>query len=96
MSGRVAAGTDAGNPLVTPGVSLHRELELYVEGGLSPAMAVRTATADAAALLGLSHRVGTIAIGKDADLVLVQGDPLLDITALRRIVTVIRRGVVVK
>jgi imidazolonepropionase-like amidohydrolase len=77
-------------------VSLLRELELYVEGGLSPAAALETATADAAALLGITNRTGTIAIGKDADLVLVNGDPRQDITALRRIVTVIRRGVVVK
>jgi imidazolonepropionase-like amidohydrolase len=94
--GRIAAGTDAGNALVAPGTSLHRELELYVEGGLSPAAALKAATADAAALLGVTNRVGTIAIGRDADLVLVDGDPLRDITALRRIVNVVRRGVVVR
>jgi imidazolonepropionase-like amidohydrolase len=96
MGGRIVAGTDAGDPLVTPGGSLLRELELYVEGGLPPATALRTATADAAALLGIASRAGTIAVGKDADLVLVAGDPLRDITALRRIVSVIRRGVVVR
>jgi imidazolonepropionase-like amidohydrolase len=96
MGGRIVAGTDAGDPLVTPGGSLLRELELYVEGGLPPATALRTATADAAALLGIASRAGTIAVGKDADLVLVTGDPLRDITALRRIVSVIRRGVVVR
>jgi imidazolonepropionase-like amidohydrolase len=96
MGGRIVAGTDAGTPLVAPGVSLLRELELYVEGGLSPATALKSATADAAALLGITNRTGTIAIGKDADLVLVSGDPLQDVTALRRIVTVIRRGVVVR
>jgi imidazolonepropionase-like amidohydrolase len=63
---------------------------------LPPATALRTATADAAALLGIASRAGTIAVGKDADLVLVTGDPLRDITALRRIVSVIRRGVVVR
>ena len=96
MGGRIAAGTDAGTPLVAPGVSLLRELELYVEAGLTPGAAVKTATTDAAALLNLANRVGTIAIGKDADLVLVDGDPLRDISALRRSVTVIRRGVVVR
>jgi imidazolonepropionase-like amidohydrolase len=96
MGGRIVAGTDAGDPLVRPGGSLLRELELYVEGGLPPATALRTATADAAALLGIASRAGTIAVGKDADLVLVNGDPLRDITALRRIVSVIRRGVVVR
>jgi imidazolonepropionase-like amidohydrolase len=96
MGGRVVAGTDAGDPLVAPGRSLLRELELYVEGGMPPATALETATADAATLLGIANRAGTIAVGKDADLVLVNGDPLREISALRRIVTVIRRGVVVK
>jgi imidazolonepropionase-like amidohydrolase len=96
MGGRIAAGTDAGTPPIAPGVSLLRELELYVGAGLTPSAALRTATADAAALLGVANRVGTIAIGKDADLVVVDGDPLRDITALGRIVNVIRRGVAVK
>ena len=96
MGGRVVAGTDAGDPLVAPGRSLLRELELYVEGGMPPATALETATADAAALLGIANRTGTIAVGKDADLVLVNGDPLREISALRRVVTVIRRGLVVK
>jgi imidazolonepropionase-like amidohydrolase len=96
MGGRVAAGTDAGTPLVAPGVSLLRELELYVEAGMTPAAALRTATVDAALLLGLANRAGTIAIGRDADLVVVDGDPLRDITALRRIVAVVRRGIVVR
>jgi imidazolonepropionase-like amidohydrolase len=96
MGGRIAAGTDAGTPPIAPGVSLLRELELYVGAGLTPSAALRTATADAAALLGVANGVGTIAIGKDADLVVVDGDPLRDITALGRIVNVIRRGVAVK
>jgi imidazolonepropionase-like amidohydrolase len=96
MGGRVVAGTDAGDPLVAPGRSLLRELELYVEGGMPPATALKTATADAATLLGIANRAGTIAVGKDADLVLVNGDPLREISALRRVVTVIRRGVIVK
>jgi len=96
MGGRVAAGTDAGTPSVTPGASLLRELELYVEGGMAPAAALKTATADAAALLGISSRAGTIAIGKDADLLIVDGDPLRDVRALRRVISVIRRGAIVK
>jgi len=96
MGGRVAAGTDAGTPSVVPGASLLRELQLYVEGGMAPAAALRTATADAAALLGSSSRAGTITIGKDADLVIVDGDPLRDISALRRVISVVRRGAIVK
>jgi hypothetical protein len=96
LGGRVAAGTDTAQQFVVPGASLHRELELYVAAGLSPARALRSATADAADLLGISARAGTIAVGKDADLVLIDGDPLADIRATRRILTVIRLGVVVR
>jgi imidazolonepropionase-like amidohydrolase len=96
IGGRIVAGTDTVSPPVIARPSLVRELELYVEAGLTPAAALRTATADAAALLGIANRIGTIAIGKDADLILVVGDPLRDIAALRRIVNVVRRGVVIK
>jgi imidazolonepropionase-like amidohydrolase len=74
---------------------VHRELELLVSAGLSPAAAVKAATADAAALLGLQDRVGTIDPGKAADLVLLDCDPLADIRNTRRIVAVIKDGMVV-
>lgn len=96
LGGRVAAGTDTAQQFVVPGASLHRELELYVAAGLSPAAALRTATVDAADLLGISTHAGTVAVGKDADLVLLDGDPLSDIRATRRILTVVRLGVVVR
>jgi imidazolonepropionase-like amidohydrolase len=96
LGGKVVAGTDTAQQFVVPGASLHRELELYVAGGMTPAAALRSATVDAAALLGIGERAGSIAIGKDADLVLVDGDPLADIRATRRIVTVVRGGVVVR
>lgn len=96
LGGRVAAGTDTAQQFVVPGASLHRELELYVSAGLTPAAALRGATADAAHLLGVSTRTGTIDVGKDADLLLVDGDPLTDIRATRRIVAVVRLGVVVR
>lgn len=96
LGGRVAAGTDTAQQFVVPGASLHRELELYVAGGLTPAQALRSATADAAALLGIAEHAGTVDAGKDADLVLVDGDPLADIRATRRIVHVVRLGVVVR
>ena len=95
LGGRVAAGTDTPQQFVVPGISLHRELELYVAGGLSPAAALKSATIDAATLLGIAERAGTIAAGKDADLVLVDGDPLADIRALSRIKAVLRKGRVV-
>ncbi len=95
LGGRVAAGTDTGRQFIAPGASLHRELELYVGAGLTPAAALRTATIDAAALLGVANQTGTVEVGKDADLCLVDGDPLADIRALRRISAVVRKGVVV-
>jgi imidazolonepropionase-like amidohydrolase len=95
LGGRIVAGTDTPQQFVVPGASLHRELELYVAAGLSPAAALRSATADAADLLGIAERAGTIDVGKDADLVLLDGDPLTDIGATRRIVAVVRSGVIV-
>ena len=94
--GRVVAGTDTAQQFVVPGASLHRELELYVAGGLTPAQALKSATADAAGLLGIAARAGTIEVGKDADLVLLSGDPLADIRVTRRILNVVRLGVVVR
>ncbi len=95
LGGRIAAGTDTAQQYVVPGASLHRELELYVAGGLTPAQALRAATADAADLLGIAARAGTIDIGKDADLLILEGDPVRDIRATRRIRQVVRGGVLV-
>ena len=96
MGGRIAAGTDSPQQFVVPGASLHRELQLYVEGGMTAAQALRSATTDAASLLGIASRAGTIGVGKDADLVLLEGDPLADIRNTRRIAHVVRAGVVVR
>lgn len=95
LGGRIAAGTDTPQQFVVPGASLHRELELYVASGLSPAQAIRTATVDAATLLGIQDRVGAIDAGKAADVILLDGDPLADITNTRRIVLVVKDGLVV-
>ena len=92
VGGRVVAGSDVGQAFVVPGVSLHRELELLVACGLSPGQAIMAATSDAAALLGLRDRIGTVEPGKVADLVLVEGNPLTDIRVTRRIVAVIKDG----
>lgn len=95
MGGRVVAGTDTPQQFVVPGASLHRELQLYVAGGLTTAAALRAATTDAADLLGISDRAGTVDVGKDADLVLLDADPLADISATMRIRLVIRGGSIV-
>lgn len=87
------AGTDAmGFLLVTPGSSLHRELELLVEGGLTPYEAMRAATVAPARFLGRQHEFGTIAVGKRADLLLIDGNPAEDVRRLREPIGVMARG----
>ena len=84
----ILAGTDFPNPYVYPGASLHDELALLVKAGLPPAAALRAATSEPARFLGLSDSLGTVAVGKVADLVLLAGDPLVDIantTAIRAV-----------
>lgn len=92
LGGRIAAGSDTPQQFVVPGVSLHRELELLVGAGLTPAQALKTATAEAASLLGIQDRVGTIAVGKAADLIVLDADPLADIRNTRRIWMVVKGG----
>ena len=89
------AGTDAPEPQVTPGFSLHQELEMLVESGLPPAAALRAATLQQrhGAEAGRSN-LGSIAAGKLADIVLLTANPLDDIRNTRRIELVIRGGVV--
>ena len=86
------AGTDAPNPGTVFGASLHRELELLVRCGISPAQALAGATAEPARVFGLADR-GRVVAGQRADLVLVSGDPLTDITATRAIERIWRGGV---
>lgn len=90
---RLMAGTDTlGFPLIVPGASLHRELQLLVQSGLTPYEAIRTATINPAVFLGKDDEFGTIAVGKRADLVLVEGNPLQDLAQLRHPIGVIVRG----
>ncbi len=87
----VLAGTDAPNPGTVHGASLHRELELLVDAGLTPVAALRGATSGPARAYGMTDR-GAIAPGLRADLVLVDGDPTATITATRRIAGIWRGG----
>jgi imidazolonepropionase-like amidohydrolase len=73
-----------------PGYSLYRELELYVEGGLTPQEALQTATIIPARVLKRDAFSGSLAVGKDADLIIVDGDPLHDIHDIRKVQTVIK------
>jgi imidazolonepropionase-like amidohydrolase len=90
----VLAGTDAPNPGTAHGVSMHRELELLVRAGLNPQAALAAATSVPARVFGLKDR-GRITSGLRADLLLVKGDPLGDVTALRDIVSIWKGGVLV-
>jgi imidazolonepropionase-like amidohydrolase len=90
----VVAGTDAGTPHNFHG-EVAFELQLMVSAGATPQQALRTATVNAAAALDLSDKIGDVALGKWADLVLVDGDPLEDIAHLSRPVVVIKRGEIV-
>jgi imidazolonepropionase-like amidohydrolase len=76
----IVAGTDYG----VPGHSLHRELELYVLAGLSPMDALRAATAVPAQVMGLAAESGTIEVGRRADLLVLDADPLADMANIRR------------
>lgn len=86
------AGSDPPTAGVTHGIGLLQELELLVRAGLTPAEALRAATAHAADAFRLDDR-GRVRPGMRADLLLVEGDPTVDITALRRIRTIWRGGV---
>jgi imidazolonepropionase-like amidohydrolase len=90
---RIAAGTDAGTPF-NPHGAFARELALMVEHGLSPMQTLVAATSAAAENLGLAHEIGTLTVGKLADLILVDGDPVTDITATGRVALVVKDGVI--
>jgi hypothetical protein len=74
------------------GFSIHREIHSLVLAGLPPADALRAATINGARALGVSDRLGSIEVGKWADMVIVHGDPLSDIRATRNVLHVIRAG----
>jgi len=89
----IAFGTDSG-------VSKHgtnaREFELMVKYGLGPEESIKTATVNAADLLGMYDKIGSIEIGKVADLIAVDGDPLTDISILKSVQFVMKSGVIYK
>ncbi len=88
----ILAGTDAPNPYLVPGFSLHQELGLLVRAGLSPAEALQAATREPARFLGILDEVGTVEPKKAADLVLLDANPLEEIGHTRNIAAVIRGG----
>jgi imidazolonepropionase-like amidohydrolase len=89
---RLLAGTDITIPYTYPGFSLHDELQLYVEAGLTPMQALETATTNPALLLGLSRTWGCVEPGYPANLVLLNADPLADIANVKKIDSVVING----
>jgi enamidase len=92
--GLLTAGTDpTGAGGVVPGYSNQRQIELLVEAGFTPLEAISIATLNGAKYLGRDLRIGSIAVGKQADLVVVTGDPSTTIADVRRVETVFKNGV---
>ncbi|HEY6770749.1 MAG TPA: amidohydrolase family protein, partial [Candidatus Sulfotelmatobacter sp.] len=77
----IVAGTDQ----TVPGHSLHREIELYVQAGFTPMEAIQAASLVPARVMGLEKEVGSVEVGKRADLVVIEGDPLADIRNTRNV-----------
>jgi imidazolonepropionase-like amidohydrolase len=95
---KIAFGTDCGTPFNRPGENA-AELGLMVECGMSPVQALEAATRVAADALGLSDQIGTLEVGKSADILVVDGDPLSDVGVLAdrsRITYVVARGEIVR
>lgn len=85
-------GTDAGNMLVVHGPTVQHEMELWVKAGIPPAAAIQAATYNAAQVLRAGDRIGSIQKGRDATLILLDGDPLQEISNTERVSLVMFRG----
>jgi imidazolonepropionase-like amidohydrolase len=88
----LVTGSDAGNLLVFHGPTIQRELQLWKEAGIPAQVSLQAATYNAARLLHAENRIGFIRPGLDADLVIVDGNPLDDIQVAERISMVIFKG----
>ncbi|MFN8574217.1 MAG: amidohydrolase family protein [Gemmatimonadaceae bacterium] len=84
----VVAGTDEG----VPGFSVYREIELYVQAGMSPGDALRAASGTSAQAMRLADQVGTLEVGKAADLIVLDANPLTDISNVRSVRMVMKGG----
>ena len=85
-------GIVEGNSLVIHGPTVQREIQLWVQAGIPPAVALQAATYNAAKLLGVSNRVGLVKKGYEATLVIVDGNPLQDVNAIEHISSVFFKG----
>lgn len=88
----LVTGTDSGNPTIFHGPALHRELQLWIQAGIPTSVALQAATYNGAQLLRASNRIGLIRKGYEATLLLVDGNPLVDISVTERISMVMFKG----
>src|SRR3954470_14821193 len=92
--GTLVAGTDpTGSGGVVPGYADQRQIELLVEAGFTPLEAISIGTLNGARYLGREARIGSIAVGKQADIVVVDGDPSTTIADVRKVETVFKQGI---
>jgi len=88
----LVTGTDSGNPTIFHGPAVHREMQLWIEAGVPPAITLQAATYNGAQLLRVSDRMGLIKQGYEANLLLVDGNPLKEIAVTERISMVMFKG----
>jgi imidazolonepropionase-like amidohydrolase len=88
----LVTGSDAGNLMVVHGPTIHRELQLWVQAGVPAEVALKAATGDAAKALGAGDRIGMLRKGYDATVVLLNGNPLKDISATEQISMIVFKG----
>ncbi|WP_413294433.1 amidohydrolase family protein [Bdellovibrio sp. HCB185ZH] len=89
---KMMTGTDVGGMWVVPGVSLHQEFDLLAKAGLSPLKVLQMTTLNGAEFLGKRSTMGTVEVGKDANLVLLDGNPVVSVANLHKINGVVRDG----
>jgi imidazolonepropionase-like amidohydrolase len=92
MRAKFLVGTDLGNPYIFPGFSVHDEMALLVNAGLTPLEALQAATINPARYLDRELTAGTVAPGRSVDLVVLDENPLADIRNISRIDSVVLRG----
>lgn len=88
----LVTGSDAGSPLILHGPTIHREMQIWVAAGIPAAQALQSGTYNAAIALGAGDRIGLLQKGYEANLLLVDGNPIEDISATERISLIIYKG----
>ena len=90
----ILAGTDAGflNSFNYPGIGLHDELQVFVDGGLTPLQALQASVINGPRFLGKTEHYGAVAAGKTADILILDQNPLADIAATRKIHGIVLKG----